>query len=212
MNIKDMRESYEKDILDVNHLEETPFAQFAKWFNEVKDSNVPEPNAMILSTVDARCRPSSRTVLLKEMEEDGFVFYTNYQSDKAKDLAVNDNVALIFLWKELQRQVRITGKAIKVPREQSESYFHERPKGSQIGAWASPQSRVIPDREILEKKVEELENEYENDDVLPLPDHWGGYKVLPETVEFWQGRPNRLHDRLRFEKQNGSWKIERLAP
>ena len=210
--ISDMRENYQRGFLLEENVNKDPITQFQQWFEEARNAKVLEANAMILSTVNKDAFPSSRTVLLKEIENDGFIFYTNYESDKGKDLELNPNVSLLFLWKELERQVRISGTAHKISKEQSQNYFHIRPKGSQIGAWTSPQSKVISNREILEERKLEIEKKYSDVDKLPLPDFWGGYKVVPDKIEFWQGRPNRLHDRLRFKKEDTSWKIERLAP
>jgi len=211
--IADMRENYTKGFLDESTIHKDPIQQFENWFSEASNGDIAEPNAMILSTVDSDGSPSSRTVLLKEIDKQGFIFYTNYNSDKAKDIENNDNVCLLFLWKEQERQVRISGRAQKVEVSKSQSYFHSRPKGSQIGAWTSPQSDVIMDREILETKKKEIETQYQDSDVLPLPPFWGGYIVKPTSVEFWQGRPSRLHDRLRYRKgQKNEWLVERLAP
>ena len=210
--ISDMRENYQRGFLLEENVNNDPIIQFQEWFEEARSSGVLEANAMILSTVNEDAIPSSRTVLLKEIEKDGFVFYTNYASDKGKDVEKNPNVSLLFLWKALERQVRISGKVYKTSKEQSENYFHIRPKGSQIGAWTSPQSEVISDRKILEERKTNLEDKYRDVEKLPLPDFWGGYKVVPQKIEFWQGRPNRLHDRLRYTKIAENWKIERLAP
>jgi len=210
--ISDMREHYDREILDEAHVDPNPMEQFNLWFEDARNEDVLEPNAMTLSTVDKDGHPASRIVLLKGLEEDRFIFYTNYESDKGKEIATNPNVALLFLWKKMQRQVRITGLAQFVSKETSESYFHSRPKDSQIGAWVSPQSQVIANKNILKERKEALIEEYKNADKLPLPDFWGGYYVKPETMEFWQGRPSRLHDRLLYSLSDGKWKIERIAP
>ena len=211
-DIADMRRNYTKGFLTIESVVEDPIEQFRSWFDEATKSEVVEPNAMIIATVNDKNIPSARTVLLKEIDSDGFLFYTNYTSDKAKDISNNSNVSLVFLWKEIERQVRITGVAEKIGTGRSEQYFHKRPKGSQIGAWVSPQSSIIKDRSILEERQIEIESKYQNEDKLPLPDFWGGYIVKPTAIEFWQGRPSRLHDRLRYNLVDSKWKIERLAP
>lgn len=210
--ISDMREHYDRAILDEEHVDANPMKQFHLWFEEARNEDELEPNAMTLSTINKEGHPASRTVLLKGLEEDRFIFYTNYESDKAKEIEANPNIALLFLWKNLQRQVRITGLAVKVSKEESEAYFHSRPKGNQIGAWVSPQSQVLTDKNILKERKEALIKKYEDVDKLPLPDFWGGYFVKPQTMEFWQGRPSRLHDRLLYTQANGKWEIVRLAP
>lgn len=210
--ISDMRENYDRSILDEAHVDGDAMKQFHIWFQEARDEDVVEPNAMIMSTINKEGHPTSRTLLLKDLEEGGFVFYTNYNSDKAQEISENPNISLLFLWKKVQRQVRISGIAQKISKEQSEAYFHSRPKGSQIGAWVSPQSQVIADKSILETRITELTEKYKDVDELPLPDFWGGYKLIPQNMEFWQGRPDRLHDRLRYTLVDGKWKIERLAP
>ncbi|MFT4536159.1 MAG: pyridoxamine 5'-phosphate oxidase [Saprospiraceae bacterium] len=211
-DIADMRRNYTKGYLTIDSVVENPIEQFRVWFDDATHSEVVEPNAMIIATVNNKNIPSARTVLLKEIDSEGFLFYTNYTSDKAKDISTNSNVSLVFLWKEIERQVRITGVAEKISATHSEQYFHKRPKGSQIGAWVSPQSSIIEDRSILEERQKDIESKYKNEDKLPLPDFWGGYIVKPTAIEFWQGRPSRLHDRLRYKLVDGKWKIERLAP
>lgn len=206
-----LRESYSLSTLSRKELHADPIEQFKLWIDEAKKAEILELNAMTLSTVSAQGKPSSRVVLLKGIEEDGIVFYTNYESDKAIEIDGNNKVAICFLWKEIQRQVRIEGVATKVSKEQSKNYFQSRPKASQIGAWASEQSKVIESRKVLELKKEYLEEEYENSDVLPLPSFWGGYKITIESMEFWQGRKSRLHDRFRYQKKKSSWKIDRLS-
>ena len=213
IDIEHLREDYRLASLDVKDVDENPIAQFGKWLKEALDAQVPEPNAMTLATCTPEGKPAARIVLLKGYDEAGFVFFTNYESRKGKELLHNPNAALVFSWLELQRQVRIEGKVQKVAPEQSTAYFQSRPKGSQIGAWASPQSRVIGEREMLEEKVQKLEEKYANEDELPRPEHWGGYVVQPRLIEFWQGRPSRLHDRIQYTLQSsGEWLIERLAP
>lgn len=211
-NISDMRENYDRAILDEAHIDPNPMKQFHIWFEEIRNEDILEPNAMTLSTIDKDGNPASRTVLLKGLEEDRFIFYTNYDSAKGNEIGDNPNVAILFLWKKLQRQVRITGKAVKVSKAQSEAYFHSRPKENQIGAWVSPQSRVIEDKNILMERKEVLIEKYKDADELPLPEFWGGYFVKPKMMEFWQGRPSRLHDRLRYSQVEGNWKLERIAP
>ena len=211
-DIADMRMNYSKGYLTEDSVVSNPIEQFKLWFDTALKSKVIEPNAMIIATVGKDNIPSARTVLLKEIDPEGFLFYTNYTSDKANDISENANVSLVFLWKEIERQVRITGTAEKLSSDRSEQYFHKRPKDSQVGDWVSPQSAVIESRDILEERKKEIETKYLNDDRLPLPDFWGGYIVKPTVIEFWQGRPSRLHDRLRYKLEDGEWKIERLAP
>ena len=193
-------------------LDPSPIKQFAIWFQRALTSNLPEPNAMTLATVGKNGAPSARVVLLKSFDEHGFTFFTNYLSPKARDLDENPLVALVFFWAALQRQVRITGSVSKVTREESGEYYHTRPVGSQIGAWASGQSSVLLSREELERRFAEVEQRYKGH-VIPLPEHWGGYRVTPDAIEFWQGRPSRLHDRFRYARQEGgAWVIDRLSP
>jgi pyridoxamine 5'-phosphate oxidase len=208
----EIRSEYSKASLDVSSILPDPIKQFEKWFTEALDAKVLEPNAMNLSTVNENNRPSSRIVLLKGVEVDKFLFYTNYQSAKGKELEENPACALTFFWPELERQVRIEGTASRVDEKTSEQYFQSRPRGSQIGAWTSPQSSIIESRDILEERARQLEKKFEGLDVLPKPNQWGGYQVDPFLVEFWQGRPNRLHDRIQFSKIENDWKIRRLAP
>ena len=186
--------------------------QFSAWWQDAINSEIDEVNAFTLCTATADGKPSGRIVLLKGYDADGFVFFTNYNSNKAKELASNPQACLVFFWKELERQIRIAGIIEKVSAEESDAYFFSRPAGSQLGAWASPQSSIIESREVIEKNVAKYEKEFA---VNPItrPDHWGGYRLVPKSIEFWQGRPNRLHDRLLYTLQeNGQWKIERLAP
>ena len=209
-NLADLRETYALSTLSRMDLLPEPIEQFTKWFSDARSAEILEPNAMTLSTVSDQGIPSSRIVLLKEIESDGIVFYTNYESHKAKEIEHNNHVAACFLWKEIQRQVRIEGVATKVPKEQSEKYFQSRPKKSQIGAWASEQSRVIEGRDAIEAKQQELTDIYKDHDVLPLPPFWGGYKITITSIEFWQGRRSRLHDRFRYSQEDGKWIIQRL--
>jgi len=212
LNIQDLREEYTAEALDIRDVRPDPVDQFRYWFGEAMNARLPEPNAMTLATVSKEGKPSARIVLLKGFDAEGFVFFTNYNSRKGKDMAANRGAALVFLWLELQRQVRIEGTVSKIAAAESTRYFQSRPKGSQIGAWASPQSQSIRSREQLEEKVATLESEYVNTEVLPRPDDWGGYIVRPHLIEFWQGRANRLHDRIQYTRQNDAWVIERLAP
>jgi pyridoxamine 5'-phosphate oxidase len=210
--LSDIRKNYTKGELTIDNAEKDPIDQFNKWFKEALVNDLLEPNAMTLSTVNASGRPSSRIVLLKEIANNKFVFYTNYQSNKGKALEENPACAINFFWPELERQVRIEGMAERVDEPTATAYFQSRPRGSQLGAWASPQSSLIKDRELLEKRVAELEKLYEGKEVLPKPKQWGGYAVEPFLFEFWQGRSNRLHDRLLYTMENNSWRIDRLAP
>jgi pyridoxamine 5'-phosphate oxidase len=212
MNIADIRKEYTLKDLDLDHVTPDPVAQFQQWFDEALNASLPEPNAMTLSTVGENGRPTARVVLLKGIENRQFIFYTNYQSRKGRDMAANPYVSLVFFWPELERQVRIEGKVEKVAPEISDAYFKSRPKTSRIGAHASPQSQEIPNRFFIEKKAMELMLRYAVSEV-PRPAHWGGYGVTPDHVEFWQGRPSRLHDRIAYTLQpDGNWKISRLAP
>lgn len=190
----------------------TPHAQFRIWFEEALSAELPEPNAMHLATVSAEGQPSGRVVLLKGLDDGGFSFYTNYQSRKGRELEDNPNCALTFFWPELERQVRIEGSAHRLPDETSDAYFTSRPRNSQIGAWASPQSTVILNRDILETRMQDLLSRFSGDEPLDRPRQWGGFVVIPNTVEFWQGRPSRLHDRIRYVRAESNWQIQRLAP
>ena len=214
MELADIRREYALGGLRRADLEANPFAQFKKWFAQAETAlakNQLDVNAMTLATADKNGKPSSRIVLLKNLDERGFIFFTNYGSRKGRELSENPNAALTFLWAELERQVCVAGSVTKLSAVESEKYFHSRPRGSQIGAWASTQSEMVPDRATLEKKWRELEQKFPGD--IPLPPNWGGFILSPERVEFWQGRPSRLHDRFQYTRQkNSSWKIERLAP
>ncbi len=211
-NIEDIRREYTRHSLDVGDVDKNPIEQFRRWFDEAGSSKVTEVNAMTLSTVSKKGIPSSRIVLLKGIEENCFVFYTNYQSDKARDLEVNPVAALTFYWAELERQVCIQGRVEKVSEEKSTEYFQSRPRGSQIGAWTSPQSTIIKGREILEERERQISEKYRDVDVLPRPKQWGGYSVDPFLIEFWQGRRSRLHDRIVYTRSGETWDINRLAP
>jgi pyridoxamine 5'-phosphate oxidase len=210
-NIADIRKDYSRQELAASSVAQNPLDQFKLWLNEALNASLPEPTAMVVATVDASGKPSSRVVLLKGIEDDGLVFYTNYLSRKGDQIAVNPYVCINFFWAELERQVRVEGLITKVSATMSDAYFSSRPRASQLGAWVSPQSKIIESRAVLEKRVEELTARFEGKEV-PRPEHWGGYKLSPESVEFWQGRPSRLHDRILYTLEGGSWKISRLAP
>ncbi len=210
--VQNLREDYRAKSLSIEEVAAHPAQQFDQWFLEAMKSEVREPNAMTVATSTKEGRPSARIVLLKAYDEKGFVFYTNYNSKKGKELEVNPFAAMVFCWLDLERQIRIEGKIEKLSQEESDQYFQSRPKGSQIGAWASPQSEVISDRNLLEKNVEELKSKYQDAEALPRPSHWGGYRLVPDVVEFWQGRSSRLHDRISYHLDGGEWKLERLAP
>lgn len=211
MSVADLRRDYTLGGLSEADVDPDPLRQFALWFEQARTVTGHEPNAMTVATVDADGMPAARMVLLKGFDERGFVFYTNYESAKGQDLAGNGQVALLFYWPELERQVRISGDAERVDYEESERYFHSRPRGSQIGSAVSKQSEVIPNREVLAEAVAEFEARYA-DGEIPLPDYWGGYLVRPRWIEFWQGRPSRLHDRLRYLRDGGEWRMVRLSP
>lgn len=210
-----MRQDYAKRALDESDLDLNPMKQFEKWFEESVQNDLLEPNAFTLSTVGADNRPYSRVVLMKSYDEDGLVFFTNYESNKAKQLALNPNVSVNFLWLEMERQLRIEGEAERISKLESLNYFVSRPQGSQLGAWVSPQSSIISSRAVLEEKWEQMKRKFK-DGKIPLPDHWGGYRIKPRYFEFWQGRSSRLHDRIIYEQvlENSSvnWQIKRLAP
>ena len=234
MNLADFREDYQRGALDRAALDANPIAQFESWFREATGDQAqsrwrkigialfklwsaicnhrpPDINAMTLATVDKNGKPSTRTVLLKTVDERGFIFFTNYDSRKGRELTENPHAALTFFWSDLERQVCVAGSVTKLPLAESEKYFQSRPRGSRIGAWASQQSEPVPDRAFLEAKWRELEKKFPNE--VPLPPNWGGFILSPERIEFWQGRPSRLHDRLCYSRQaDGKWKIERLSP
>ena len=212
MNVADLRRSATGFTLERDDLHDDPIVQFEDWFSHACDTVPMDPNAVSIATVDERGRPSSRTVLLKYFDDRGFVFFSNYGSQKAKDIESNPHVALLFFWSEAARQVRISGKAEKIPMAETLKYFATRPRGSQIGAWVSAQSNVISSRSLLETEFQKLKEKFKKKEV-PLPSFWGGYRVVPLEIEFWQGRRNRLHDRFRYTLgENGNWSIARLAP
>jgi len=211
MSLADQRKDYSLAGLVEKDLARDPFRQFEQWFQEAEAAKLPEPNAMILSTATRDGRPSARTVLLKGLDGRGFVFYSNYESRKGRELENNARASLLFPWLAIERQVIIEGPVTRVAREESEAYFHSRPRPSQLGAWASQQSAIISGRAVLEDSLKALDKKYAGKEV-PLPPQWGGYRVAPETVEFWQGRRSRLHDRLRYRREKDGWIIERLSP
>ena len=211
-NPADLRKDYSLAGLSEKDLTRDPFRQFDRWYQEAGAARLPEPNAMVLATVARDGRPSLQTVLLKDVDGRGFVFYTNYESRKGRELGVNPRATLLFPWFELERQVIIEGSVTRVPREEAEAYFHSRPRAHQFAAWASAQSTPIATRAVLEQAMKAVETRYA-DGAVPLPPFWGGYRLSPDAVEFWQGRRNRLHDRLRYRRdQGGEWILERLSP
>jgi pyridoxamine 5'-phosphate oxidase len=212
-SIADLRQNYTLAGLTETDLDSNPIQQFALWFDQALAADLIEPNAMTLATATAEGKPTARIVLLKGFNEQGFVFYTNYGSQKGQQLIANPYAALVFLWDKLERQIRIEGQVEKLSADESLAYFHSRPKASQLGAWTSAQSQVIPNREVLEQKLVSLQEQYSGDATIPLPEHWGGFRVIPNRIEFWQGRPSRLHDRLVYDLQmDGNWSISRLSP
>ncbi len=210
--ISEIRKEYSKETLDIISIGKDPIHQFEKWFDESLRAEVLEPNAMTLSTVTDAGRPSARIVLLKGIEHGKFLFYTNYQSQKGKELENNPACALTFFWPELERQVRIEGICNRIDIHIAEKYFQSRPRGSQIGAWASPQSSVIKDRSLLEERFKDIEKKFKDTELIPKPHQWGGFAVDPFEIEFWQGRPSRLHDRIVYYKTENVWTTQRLAP
>lgn len=211
-SIADLRRNYTLQGLSEADVDPNPFQQFQRWFDQAISAELPEPNAMTLATANATGIPSARIVLLKGFDPAGFVFYTNYKSRKGQELEQNPQAALVFWWAELERQVRIEGTVQPVSADESDAYFHSRPVGSQLGAWASNQSQVIANREVLEERLQNLEAEYQ-DQTVPRPLHWGGYRLSPTAIEFWQGRPNRLHDRILYQQTAGeAWERTRLSP
>jgi pyridoxamine 5'-phosphate oxidase len=210
-HVSRLRKEYLRAGLKESGADPDPIVQFRRWFDEALTAGLHEPNAMTLATSTPDGRPSARIVLLKGFDERGFVFYTNYEGRKSRELETNPRCALVFYWGELERQVRVEGRASRVSGGESDEYFGSRPRGSRLGAWASEQSRPVEGREVLEERLRGLEAEYEGREV-PRPPFWGGYRVEPETIEFWQGRENRLHDRLVYRRSGGSWRRERLQP
>ncbi len=211
--VADLRQNYTYGDLVENQINSDPIKQFDDWFQTALKADLREPNAMTLATASLDGKPSARIVLLKHYDERGFVFFTNYQSAKGQQLELNPSAALVFLWDKLERQVRIEGSIEKISDSESDDYFHSRPISSQIGAWTSQQSQVIANRETLVTKQQELNQKYQDSEIIPRPPHWGGIRVIPTSIEFWQGRPDRLHDRLIYTKlQRTGWKVARLSP
>lgn len=209
--LADLRKDYARGSLDETSVDADPIRQFETWFKQALDARLPEPNTMTLATVDARGYPSARIVLIKGVDERGFVFFTNYESRKGLDLAANPHASLLFYWIELERQVRVEGTVVKTGADESDAYFNSRPLGSRIGAWASDQSRPIESRALLEAREKSFSERF--GEQPPRPPHWGGYRLVPDTIEFWQGRPSRLHDRILYTRlSGGEWRISRLSP
>ncbi|HET8828602.1 MAG TPA: pyridoxamine 5'-phosphate oxidase [Pelobium sp.] len=210
--VQNLRQDYRSASLNEDDVDQNPYQQFEKWFQEALNAKVTEPNAMTLATSNGSCIPSARVVLLKEFTDEGFVFYTNYNSKKGREIAESPYAALVFFWPDLERQVRIEGVVERVSEDESSTYFKSRPRGSQLGALSSPQSEIIPNRKFLEERLEKLTEKYKGQEI-EKPEHWGGYRVMPNRIEFWQGRSNRLHDRILYvQEKDQSWKFERLAP
>jgi len=212
MSIADIRTDYRRASLTEADVSTDPIEQFRRWFDEAVAAEVVEPNAMCLATATPDAYPSARIVLLKEVDARGFVFYTDYRSRKGRELADNPCASLCFFWAELERQVRINGAVQRVSRAESDVYFQSRPRGSRIGAWTSAQSSALASRDVLEQQLAEHEARFGEDGHVPLPDHWGGYRIVPEEIEFWQGRSSRLHDRIQFRREAGAWVTRRLSP
>lgn len=210
-DLADIRRDYSREELNEEHVARDPFEQFRLWMDEAIAAEIPEPTAMCLSTADTEGRPSSRMVLLKGFDKEGFVFYTNYNSHKGRELAENPYVAITFFWPELERQIRISGRTSKVSAEESDEYFKSRPFTSRLGAWASEQSQPINSKTVVMTRAAKLALKYATGNV-PRPPHWGGYRVVPHEIEFWQGRPSRLHDRIVYKNIDAEWKISRLSP
>jgi len=210
-DLNEIRKEYTYARLEIDNLDIDPVVQFRYWLNDALKANVSEPTAMVLSTVGTEGIPSSRVVLLKNLDHDGFTFFSNYESRKGIQIAHNPNASLLFFWPQLERQVRIEGRVAKTPRHISDEYFQSRPEGSKIGAWASPQSRTVPSREYLDNLQKDYEQLFKSK-LLERPENWGGYKLFPHSIEFWQGRENRLHDRFEYRMNGNIWEIHRLAP
>jgi pyridoxamine 5'-phosphate oxidase len=210
--IVSLRKEYSSAFLNEEDVNHNPFKQFELWMHQAVEAEILEPHAMTVSTVSSEGKPSSRIVLLRGFDENGFVFYTNYKSHKGNDMAQNKYACLNFFWPELERQIRIEGSISKIDQQVSTDYFHSRPRESQIGAWASIQSAVIENRKVVEDAFVHFTEKFKDLDVIPKPEHWGGYNIKPTSIEFWQGRPSRLHDRLRYSLLSEAWKIERLSP
>ncbi|MFZ5623269.1 MAG: pyridoxamine 5'-phosphate oxidase [Gemmatimonadota bacterium] len=211
MTIADLRREYARARLDESDVDPDPIVEFRRWFDDAIRAEVLEPNAMTLATATPDGMPSARIVLLKGVDAAGFTFFTDYRSQKGRELEANPRAALVFYWPEIERQVRVTGKVSMVARAEAAAYFRTRPEGSRLGAWTSHQSEVIPNRAALEERLASVTQRFAGQDI-PLPPHWGGFRVAPETIEFWQGRPNRLHDRLRYVREAEGWRVERLSP
>jgi pyridoxamine 5'-phosphate oxidase len=209
--IADLRQDYRQAALLESEADSNPIGQFQSWFAAAVAAQLPEPNAMTLATATPDGMPSARIVLLKDVDDRGFVFFTNYNSHKGQELTANPQAAIVFLWTELERQVRIQGRVEKIAPAESDEYFYSRPPGSRLGAWASNQSEVVADRGVLDQQLADLEAKYANQEI-PRPEHWGGFRVMPTMIEFWQGRSSRLHDRLRYRLIEGVWVIDRLSP
>jgi len=209
--LQNQRIDYQLGELDIDQLSADPIEQFSLWYKAYESTEPKDPNAFVLATVDENGYPKSRVLLLKGVDQGGFEFYTNYQSAKGQQLAMNPKASMCFFWSELERQVRVEGKVVKLSPEESSAYFHSRPHGSQVGAWVSPQSSPIDSRKVLEERAQHYMEKYK--ETVPRPDHWGGYRLMPERIEFWQGRSSRLHDRILYELKVGEgWQILRLAP
>jgi pyridoxamine 5'-phosphate oxidase len=211
-SLADLRRDYARASLDMTDVAADPITQFQRWFDQAVAAAVPEPNAMTLATVGPDGAPDARIVLLKGLDDRGFTFYTDYRSQKGRDLATHPAASLVFFWPELERQVRVRGTVGRVSAEESAAYYLTRPRGSRIGAWASIQSSALPDRATLEAQVQEVEARFPGDTAPPLPPHWGGFLVAPQQMEFWQGRQSRLHDRIRYRRVQTTWALERLSP
>ncbi len=209
--ISNLRQTYHLGSLRREQLDEDPFRQFGIWFSQAHEAGIAEPNAMVLSTSTPQGLPSSRVVLLKDVNDQGFSFYTNFKSRKGNEIDTNPHVSLLFLWLPLERQVRIEGVTHRISDAEADAYFRSRPEGSRLGAWASEQSSIIPGREVLDKRLNHFRQTWP-DGNIPRPEHWGGYRVVPQRFEFWQGRDNRLHDRFLYSRNEGNWQVDRLAP